>query len=361
MRIAVAMSGGVDSSVAALLLKEAGHEVIGLSMQLWDHSREGGRTGRCCTLDDLSDARRVAWTLGIRHYVLNLESEFRRDVVRPFVASYLSGETPIPCSACNSKVKFATLWDRARALGCAAVATGHYVRRGSDAVSGRPVLRKGADPAKDQSYFLYDLTAEQLAAARFPIGELTKSEVRDHARRAGLPTADKEESQEICFVPVGTRAGEFVAREAESMGFALPPAEGPLEDASGARLGSHKGHFRFTIGQRRGIGVAASERLYVLSVDAASNRVVVGPERELETHEASLCDVRLLGGTPQAPFRASVRVRHRAAEVPATISPEEGAAARVVFDAPVRAVTPGQSCVFYEGDVVLGGGVIRRG
>src|ERR1700730_15791648 len=204
MRIAVAMSGGVDSSVAALLLKEDGHEVIGLSMQLWDHSRQKGRSGRCCTLDDLADARRVAWTIGIRHYVLNLEEEFGRDVVRPFVASYLAGETPIPCSACNSKVKFATLWDRARSLGCEAVATGHYVRSGQDPASGRPVLRKGIDPAKDQSYFLYDLTAEQLAAARFQVGGLTKSEVRARARRASLPTADKAESQEICFVPVGT-------------------------------------------------------------------------------------------------------------------------------------------------------------
>ncbi len=256
MRIAVAMSGGVDSSVAALLLKEAGHEPIGLSMQLWDHSREAGRTGRCCTLDDLADARRVAWALGIRHYVLNLEDEFRRDVVRPFVASYLSGETPIPCSACNTKVKFATLWERARALGCEAVATGHYVRRGSDA-AGRPVLRRGIDPAKDQSYFLYDLTTEQLAAARFPVGELTKAEVRAHARRASLPTADKEESQEICFVPAGTRAGDFVAEHAAELGLELPAASGPLEDARGGSLGSHEGHFRFTIGQRRGIGVAA--------------------------------------------------------------------------------------------------------
>ncbi|MEX1244147.1 MAG: tRNA 2-thiouridine(34) synthase MnmA [Thermoanaerobaculia bacterium] len=358
MRIAVAMSGGVDSSVAALLLKEAGHETIGLSMQLWDHSREPGRTGRCCTLDDLADARRVAWALDIRYYVLNLEEEFRRDVVRPFVASYLAGETPIPCSACNAKVKFATLWDRARALGCEAVATGHYVRRGSDA-AGRAVLKKGIDPAKDQSYFLYDLTPAQLSAARFPVGELTKAEVRAHARRANLPTADKEESQEICFVPAGVRAGEFVAEHAAGLGLALPPASGPLEDASGRSLGTHEGHFRFTIGQRRGIGVAASERLYVLSVDAAANRVVVGPGRDLETREASVGDARFPGGQPEGPFRAAVRIRHRAPEVPATLSPCGDGELRVVFDAAVRAVTPGQSCVFYDGDVVLGGGVIK--
>jgi tRNA-uridine 2-sulfurtransferase len=358
MRIAVAMSGGVDSSVAALLLKEAGHEVIGLSMQLWDHSREAGRSGRCCTLDDLADARRVAWALEIRHYVLNLEEEFGREVVRPFLASYLAGETPIPCSACNSKVKFATLWDRARGLGCGAVATGHYVRTGDDPISGRRVLRKGLDPVKDQSYFLYDLTAEQLEAARFPVGGLTKAQVRAHARRANLPTADKEESQEICFVPAGTRVGEFVAREAPSAGLPLPAAPGLLEDASGNPLGTHSGHFRFTIGQRRGIGVAASERLYVLAVDAQSNRVVVGPGRDLEARMAWVENLRLFSGTPSGPIRAAARIRHRAPEVPATIFPEGVARARVEFDEPVRAVAPGQSCVFYEGDVVLGGGVI---
>jgi tRNA-uridine 2-sulfurtransferase len=359
MRIAVAMSGGVDSSVAALLLKEEGHEVIGLSMQLWDHSSEPGRTGRCCTADDLSDARRVAWALDVPHYVLDLEREFAATVVRPFVASYLAGETPIPCSACNSKVKFATLWDRARALGCGAVATGHYVRKSVDGATGRAVLRKGADPAKDQSYFLWDLTPAQLEAARFPVGELTKEEVRAQARRAGLPTADKEESQEICFVPPGTRAGDFVAKQAGRMGMSVPPS-GPIEDEAGRRVGNHEGHFRFTIGQRRGTGVAASERLYVLSIDAAANRVVVGPAAGLGATEAAASDVRYLSVSPKGPFRAGVRVRHRSPEAPATVVPGSGGSATIHFDSPVRAVAPGQSCVFYDGDVVVGGGVLKK-
>ncbi len=359
MRIAVAMSGGVDSSVAALLLQEEGHEVVGLSMQLWDHSAETGRSGRCCTLEDLGDARRAAWAIGIRHYVLNLEEEFRRDVVRPFVGAYLAGETPIPCSACNTKVKFATLWDRARALGCEAVATGHYARGGCDAATGRAILRKGRDPAKDQSYFLYDLSEEQLAGARFPVGELTKEEVRARARAARLPNADKEESQEICFVPPGTRAGEFVAQHAAGLGFEAPPRAGVLVDTAGARVGEHAGHFRYTIGQRRGIGVAATERLYVLEVDARENRVVVGPEAELAGRSAVLADVRLSAAAPAGPFRAGVRIRHRAAETPATVTPGSGGTARVEFDSPVRAIAPGQSCVFYEADLVLGGGVIR--
>jgi len=360
MRIAVAMSGGVDSSVAALLLKEAGHEVVGLSMQLWDHSAEAGRSGRCCTLDDLSDARRVAWALGIRHYVLNLEEEFRRDVVRPFVASYLAGDTPVPCTACNTKVKFATLWERARGLGCEAVATGHYVRVTRDGADGRAVLRRGIDAAKDQSYFLWDLAPDQLAAARFPVGALTKAEVRAHARRANLPTADKAESQEICFVPAGTRAGGFVAAQAADLGLGRPPGSGAIEDAGGARLGTHEGHFRFTIGQRHGIGVAASERLYVLSVDAAENRVVVGPAAKLESRHARLEGVRFLVEASSGPRRVQARVRHRGAEAPATLTSEENGGARIDFDVPVRAVTPGQACVFYEGDVVVGGGVIRR-
>ena len=361
MRVAVAMSGGVDSSVAALLVKEQGHEVVGLSMQLWDHSSDSGRTGRCCTSDDLADARRVAWALDVPHYVVNLEEEFAQEVVRPFVASYLEGETPIPCSACNSKVKFATLWDRARAMGCEAVATGHYARVGRDPVTGRPALRKGLDPGKDQSYFLYDLSEEQLAAARFPVGGLTKVEVRAHARRAGLSTADKDESQEICFVPAGTRAGEFVATAAPGLGLALPTGPGAVENARGEKLGAHDGHFRFTVGQRRGLNVSSAERLYVLSIDAAANRVVVGSAALLDTTEVDVTDLRFPSGdVPAGPFRAEARIRHRAPEVPATVSPRGDRTARVVFDRPVRAAAPGQSCVFYRGDVVLGGGVIRR-
>jgi len=246
-------------------------------------------------------------------------------------------------------------------LGCAAVATGHYARAERDPASGRAVLKKGADPAKDQSYFLYDLSEEQLAAARFPVGALTKGEVRARARRANLPTADKDESQEICFVPPGTRAGAFVAGQAPALGLALPPEGGAIEDASGSRLGSHAGHFRYTIGQRRGIGVASTERLYVLSVDAPGNRIVVGPGAALESRRASIGQLRLSAAAPAGPFRAGVRIRHGAAEAPATVTPGTEGGAEIDFDSPVRAVTPGQSCVFYDGDLVLGGGVIREG
>jgi tRNA-uridine 2-sulfurtransferase len=360
MRIAVAMSGGVDSSVAALLLKEQGHEVVGLSMQLWDHSGESGKNGRCCTLDDLADARRVAWAIDIPHYVLNLEEEFRRDVVAPFVSGYLGGTTPIPCSACNTKVKFATLWERARAFGCQAVATGHYARIERDELE-RPRLLKGVDPAKDQSYFLYDLSPAQLAAAIFPVGAMRKDDVRAAALRGRLPVAAKPESQEICFVPAQISVGDFVAARAPEEGRSLPEGPGEVHDAEGRLVGRHDGYFRFTIGQRRGTRVAAGSRRYVSAIHPSSNTVVVAPAAALRGRDARIASLRWMSPEPPTrSFRAGVRIRHRSAEAPAWVEPLSGAACRVRFDEPQWAITPGQAAVFYEGDVVLGGGVIDR-
>jgi tRNA-specific 2-thiouridylase len=357
MRIAVAMSGGVDSSVAALLLKEAGHEVVGLSMQLWDHSAERGRSGRCCTLDDLADARRVAWKLEIPHYVLDLEEEFRESVVAPFVRSYAEGTTPIPCSRCNTHVKFAALADRAEAFGCEAIATGHYARVGrSD--SGRPVLRKGSDPRKDQSYFLYDLGPERLARALFPVGDMTKSEVREAARRSGLPTADKEESMEICFVPRGETAGDFVERQATPLGIPLP-SRGRFVSPEGESLGEHGGVHRFTVGPRRGLGMAFGEARYVIGIDAGSGDVGLGSRDNLLARSAETASVRWTSiAPPSASVKAIVRVRHRGAELPATIYPLAGERARIEFDEPMSAVAPGQAAVFSDGDVILGGGIL---
>jgi tRNA-specific 2-thiouridylase len=359
MRIAVAMSGGVDSSVAALLLKEAGHDVVGLSMQLWDHSAERGRSGRCCTLDDLADARRVAWKLDIPHYVLDLEEEFREAVVAPFVRSYAEGSTPIPCSRCNTHVKFAALADRAAAFDCEAIATGHYARIGR-AEDGRPVLRKGSDPAKDQSYFLYDLGPERLARALFPVGGMTKGEVREAARRSNLPTADKDESMEICFVPRGESAGDFVERQAAPLGIPLP-ARGRFVALDGRTLGEHAGIHRFTVGQRRGLGAAFGEPRYVTAIDAGTSDVRLGSRADLLVRAAEAEGVRWTSiDPPKGPFEARVRVRHRGAELPATIHPLPGDRVRIEFGEPMSAVAPGQAAVFSAGDVVLGGGILVR-
>ncbi|MGE3844176.1 MAG: tRNA 2-thiouridine(34) synthase MnmA [Vicinamibacterales bacterium] len=354
MRVVVAMSGGVDSTVAAAVLAEQGHEVIGLSMQLYDQSEGDTRFGSCCTLDDLHDARRAAALLGIPHYIVNMERVFEQRVVDRFVTSYVEGRTPIPCVACNSDVKFATLLERAMGLEADSLATGHYVRldRGTD---GRWRLRRAVDATKDQAYFLFPLTQAQLAHASFPLGSWTKTDVRDYARRRGLPVADKPDSHEICFVQTG-RYAEFVEARA---GVATPPA-GEITDTAGRTLGRHHGIHRYTVGQRKGLGISATIPLYVLEIDAGRNRVVVGDRAELGARSLVAREVNWIGGTPPTgPIVVNAQIRHRHQAAPATVEPRGGDGARVSFEEPQMAVTPGQAVVFYDGDVMLGGGWIE--
>jgi len=368
MKIAVAMSGGVDSSAAAAILKQQGHDLVGFTMQLWNQRRgisvdENGEPlpSRCCSLDDVYDARRVAEELGFPFYVLNLEKEFERDVVQPFVNSYLQGETPIPCVACNSRLKFASLDKLATSLGCERVATGHYARVEFDRATNRYRLLRGRDPNKDQSYFLWELTQDQLSRALFPLGELSKSDARQAARDNDLAVAEKKESQEICFVPDGDYAG-FIDRylEAEQQTDRQPVA-GEIVNANGEVIGRHSGIHRFTIGQRRGIGIADARPLYVLNVDALSNKVVVGYDDELLSDEFTAAGLNWIVDNPSEPVRAEVRVRYRHTATPATITPLGNNRARVKFDEPQRAITPGQATVFYRGDEVVGGGwIVKR-
>src|SRR5712692_6453084 len=339
--IAVAMSGGVDSSTVAAMLRADGHNVIGLTMQLWNQRRLAGHDGmpeavqgRCCSLDDVYDARRVAETLGIPYYVVNHEDRFERDVVRPFVEEYLSGRTPIPCSLCNNHLKFDQLLIVARQIGADMLATGHYARVVYDASRGRWLLKRPADSSKDQTYFLFGLTQEQLSRTLFPLGEMTKPEVRELARQHGLALAEE--------------------------GATLPDTAGELVTTSGEVIGEHGGIHNFTVGQRKGLGVATGSPLYVLQIKVDSREVVVGAgedlySRSLRAHRINLIAVSEL----REPMRVAVKIRHRHEGAPAMLEKTGADEVLVTFDHPQRAITPGQAAVFYDGDVVVGGGWIK--
>lgn len=353
MRIVVAMSGGVDSSVAAALLARDGHEVIGLSMQLYDQRAAPEAFGSCCSIDDLHDARRVAAAIGFPHYIVNFEKPFQDTVVRNFVAEYAAGRTPIPCVHCNSDLKFATLVDRAAAFDAAWVATGHYARVRFDEDRRQFALLRGRDADKDQSYFLFSLKQDQLSHAVFPVGHLTKPEVRAEANRLGLSVAEKPDSHEICFVPDGDTAG-FVERHLDA---AMP--EGEIVDSGGRVMGRHRGLHRFTVGQRKGLGLSTGAPLYVLRLEPGEQRVVVGSRDELgrRTLEASQVNW-IAGAAPDGPTRVTARIRHRHADAPAIVTAEGADKASLIFDEPQMAITPGQAVVFYAADEVLGGGWI---
>jgi tRNA-uridine 2-sulfurtransferase len=363
--IAVAMSGGVDSSTVAAMLRAEGHNVIGLTMQLWNQRRLAGHegmpesvTGRCCSLDDVYDARRVAQQIGIPYYVVNHEDRFEQDVVRPFVEEYLSGRTPIPCSLCNNHLKFDQLLVVARQIGAERVATGHYARVLYDETRGRWLLRRPADHSKDQTYFLFGLTQEQLSRSLFPLGEMTKPEVRELAHQHGLAIAEKPDSQEICFVPGGDYK-RFIDAYLADQGESLPDTAGKLVTVSGKVIGEHPGIHNFTVGQRKGLGVATGSPLYVIQISGASKQVVVGGEENLYSNTLRTRRVNLISlADLVAPTCARVKIRHRHEPAPAVIERAGEDEILVTFDQPQRAVTPGQAAVFYDGDIVIGGGWI---
>ena len=378
------MSGGVDSSTAAALLNEKGFEVVGLSMQLWDYSRsetsddvswESKKSGTCCSLDDIYDARRVAHFLDIPFYVVNFEKAFEKEVVRPFVESYLKGETPIPCTRCNTFMKFDRLLTRANQIGAQYLATGHYARIRQNMTTGRFELLRAVDHSKDQSFFLFDLTQSQLSKIQFPLGEFTKSQIREMAETYGLPVSKKPESKEICFIP-SKDTGNFVERyvshceskehsktpDTSSHKKGLPTVTGgSIVDKKGDVLGKHSGIHHFTVGQRRGLGIATGERLYVIETDKIKNQVVIGQDNDLLSKGLVATKINWISIpslTRPKQVKAQIRNRHQAAD--ATIFPKKSGSVLVHFNNPQRAITPGQAVVFYQDDLVIGGGCIKK-
>jgi tRNA-uridine 2-sulfurtransferase len=367
-RVAIAMSGGVDSSVAAAILKEAGYDLVGFSMQLWDQKRnalegDASKSGRCCSIEDLYDAREVAARLEIPYYVVDFQKEFESTIVKTFIENYRMGLTPSPCVLCNSHMKFDLLARMAEEIQAPRIATGHYARVSHDPESGRFLLWQARDKNKDQSYFLFELNQIQLSKALFPLGELEKEQVRQIARRHKLSVAEKAESQEICFIPDGDYAAFVERHHAAVTGVtdSNPFAEGEIIDRQGRCLGTHPGIHHYTIGQRRGLGIAHSSPLYVLDIRPKDNVVVVGERSQLDR-----CRCRVIRpnwiSIPclSAPLRVEAKIRSRHAAAPAIISPMEENAVDVVFDSPQSAITPGQACVFYQEEKVVGGGWIDR-
>jgi tRNA-specific 2-thiouridylase len=363
--IAVAMSGGVDSSTVAAMLRAEGRNVVGLTMQLWNQRRLAGHEGmpesvqgRCCSIDDVYDARRVAETLGIPYYVVNHEERFERDVVRPFVEEYLAGRTPIPCSLCNNHLKFDQLLIVARQIGADAVATGHYAQVAFEDSRGRWLLKRPADRSKDQTYFLFGLTQEQLSRTLFPLGGMTKPEVRELARRHHLVIAEKPDSQEICFVPGGDYK-KFLEAYLTEQGELPTAVAGEMVTTDGKVIGEHAGVHNFTVGQRKGLGVATGSPLYVIQIKNDTRQVVVGNDQDLYSRTMLTRRVNLISTSDlREPMRVAVKIRHKHQPAPAQIESAGPDAVRVTFDHPQRAITPGQAAVFYDGDIVVGGGWI---